>query len=359
MQIGIFGGAFDPFHKEHKKLIEAALGELNLDKILVIPSVNPPHKAQPIASFADREAIIKAQCEGLPYITVSPIEHNNPNGYTHLTLQLLKEVYPQDKLIFIIGADSLLDFGDWKSPDKIAALASLAVAGREGYRLPKGIMDKISKKHGIEILPLNYTGREISSTGLRAALALGANVGNIIGEAAKRIIAEKGLYELHKDLVNFVSANISEDRFAHTQRTVLFALELNKQAQLPFDNVFLAALLHDVAKTEEQARPLAHQYEGERIAKERGITDKSILRAIRYHATGSPDMDKLGKIIYLADKLEPGRDYKGVQELRKLALKDYQLAFEKVLEANINNLIKSGITPDANSLACMQTLRRK
>jgi nicotinate-nucleotide adenylyltransferase len=359
MLTGLFGGAFDPFHKEHKRLAESAWRELNLDRILIIPSVNPPHKSPPEADFADRAAIIAKECANLPYVEVSEIEKENKQGYTYLTLKMLATLYPQDKFVFIIGADSLLQFEEWERPGEIAAQCSLAVAGREGYPLPLDAMERVAQKYNTQVIPLSYTGKEISSTGLRASIELGVDTGDVLGKVTLEYIAKKGLYRKHKKLVDYVSSKLSAERLGHTQRTVLFALELNTQVKLPFDTVFIAALLHDAAKENGAHDPLSHQCEGERLAKELGIEDKSILEAIKYHATAHAGIDALGKIIYLADKLEAGRDYACAHTFRELALKDFATAFGKVLEHNIDYLIGSGIVPDANSLACLEKLRRK
>jgi len=359
MLIGIFGGAFDPFHKEHKELVKAAWQELNLDKILIIPTAYPPHKIAPVASFTDRKAIIKAECKSLSYIEVSDAELTNKQGYTYLLLKQLQALYPKDSFVFIIGADSLLQFEHWKRPQEIAPLCTLAVAGREGYPDMDSSISKIKTLYGAKIIPLKYKGKEISSTRLRASIELGLDVGDILGEEALEIIKKRCLYKTHAQLVKWLKANISKELFAHTQRVVLFALELNAQARLSFDKVFLAALLHDVGKTVSQTDPVGHQYTGEQIAIKLGIKDADILQAIKYHTTAHKDIDALGKIVYLADKLEVGRDYQKAQQFRALAKQDYSIAFEKLLEYNIDYLTSTGVTPDANSISTLAKIRRK
>ncbi len=359
MLIGIFGGAFDPFHKEHKRLVESAWKELNLDRILIIPTVHPPHKNAPIAAFADRTAIIEAECKDLDYVTVSDIEKNNKQGYTYLLLKRLRLLYPKANFVFIIGADSLLLFEHWERPQEVASLCTLAVAGREGYPDIKEGIRKATEKYGAKIIPLSYKGKQISSTQLRASIELGIDVGDILGQGALEIISSRCLYKTHKGIVEYVQDNLSAAQYAHTQRAVLFATELNKQAKLPFDKVFLAALLHDIGKMDTHTDPIEHQYFGEWVAIRLGITDKDILQAIKYHTTAHKDIDALGKIIYLADKLEESREYTDVEKFRALALKDYNTAFEKLLEYNIDYLLSIGVTPDANSLASLTSIRRK
>jgi predicted HD superfamily hydrolase involved in NAD metabolism len=144
----------------------------------------------------------------------------------------------------------------------------------------------------------------------------------------------------------------------HLVGTCVFALDVKRSQAIDYteEQVALAALCHDLARlyTEEdlirtlQSRGidpdsfgfkhsiLFHGYVSEILAREEiGITDESILSAIRKHTTGEEDMSVLDKLIYVADKLEPGRDFQGIDELRGMARKDIVEAFPSVIAAVI------------------------
>lgn len=144
--------------------------------------------------------------------------------------------------------------------------------------------------------------------------------------------------ESYVSLVNEIKRRLSPERFQHSLRVVQTALSMKEAAQLDRDRVYLSALLHDYAKdlpktellslsrgnalitcrAEEMQPDLLHGPVGAWLCQHRlGINDREILKAIRYHTTGCIAMSLLEKVIYLADLIEPGRTYKGVDILRK------------------------------------------
>ncbi len=143
--------------------------------------------------------------------------------------------------------------------------------------------------------------------------------------------------------VNIIKKNLSPKRFEHSLRVMDTALGMAEVPKIDRDRVRIAALLHDYAKDlkpgillelaeknslltchAEKVQPdLLHGPVGAWLCREElNITDEAILQAIRYHTTGHAAMNELDIIVYLADLIEPGRRYKGVDELRKICAKD-------------------------------------
>lgn len=153
-----------------------------------------------------------------------------------------------------------------------------------------------------------------------------------------------------------LKSDIGEKRFNHSIRVKDMALKINKD--IDEEKIKTAALLHDCAKYNEKEyldkyrkycdfsdeiisnRAVIHSFLGSVVAKyEYDVDDIEVLNAIKYHTTGKEDMTDLEKIIFLADACEEKRDYKGVDSLRKLALKDLDEAVLFSLDGNIKSLV--------------------
>ena len=142
---------------------------------------------------------------------------------------------------------------------------------------------------------------------------------------------------------------LTQSRFEHTIRTVNKAVELAKGTDADIQVVLIASLLHDCAKyiepTAQQADELkdfmqypqiVHAPLGAIIAQEEfGITDERILNAIKYHTTGRENMSIEEKIVFLADAIEDGRNFGGINEIRELAQKSIDLAMIEVIKGTI------------------------
>ena len=121
MRIGIFGGSFDPVHKEHTNFVRAAVENLRLDKVFVMPAHIPPHKlGKTLSSNVDRLQMCKIAFLDIEQAEVSDYEMTQDGpSYTHLTCAHFKNKYPEAELFFLVGTDMLRDFPTWKEPEKI------------------------------------------------------------------------------------------------------------------------------------------------------------------------------------------------------------------------------------------------
>jgi nicotinate-nucleotide adenylyltransferase len=136
-RLGVLGGTFDPPHYGHLLLADTARVQLRLDRVLIAPAGQPPHKpeAQP-SSRAHRVALVKAALLDAdePAFRLSRVDLDRPGPhYTMETLTVLREQYPEAEIWFLIGGDSLADLAKWRAPSRIIALARLGVLARPGY----------------------------------------------------------------------------------------------------------------------------------------------------------------------------------------------------------------------------------
>ena len=199
MKTGIYGGTFNPIHKGHLHIVEAFRKGLGLDRVLLIPTRVPPHKAAPdLASPQDRFAMCQLAIQGQPWLELSDMEmRREGKSYTAETLEELSALYPQDQFYLLMGEDMFLTLGRWYRPETIFSLASVCTAPRSVHG-----MDALREK------ALEYTGTfhaqcfldhipylPISSTQVRQAVARGEDVASLVPEAVARYIRERGLYQ--------------------------------------------------------------------------------------------------------------------------------------------------------------------
>lgn len=355
MRIAIFGGSFDPVHAEHLAFVRAAKEQLRLDKVIVMPSYIAPHKARgAIAGGEDRLQMCRIAFRGEKYAEVSDFELSRAEtSYTYLTCRRFAREYPSDERFFLVGADMLENFFSWKNPDEILSLVTLAACGRGGEGT-EGMEERFRTVFGKPFTAVNFTGRAVSSTRLRVALAFGKSPAEIDGEVLS-YIREKGLYS-HPAILPALALE-KEERREHSLRVAYMAVERAKELGIPEEKALIASALHDCGKYVPLSSPLLeafvppdgvpapvlHQYTGAYLAEhEFGISDGEILDAIRYHTSGRENMTALGKLVFLADMLEEGRSFDGVGELRSAFRRDLDECFLLALSRQTEYLRAGG-----------------
>ncbi len=360
MKVGIFGGAFDPVHSEHLNIALAALKELDLDRLLIVPTFDPPHKKGATASFEDRLEMARRVFSFDDRIEVSDMESRLPDGYSTTLVDAVKSEYNNASTVFIMGGDSLRDFLTWHEPLSLIKKTAFAIVRRSGAALFDESLTTLTSSYGMRASVLSYEGKEISSSVLQAELELNS-FSESVPKEAMQYISEHRLYSEYSDFLSRVKNDMSERTFAHVSRTCLYAMRFRSILRLSFQEVFLATILHDIAKNrplphmEGVPDPVVHQYVGEKIAAEEyGVTDENVLAAIRTHTTGDAEMTSLQKLVYLADTLEPHRNYPGVEELREVVDKDFQKGFVEVVRHTYAHLKESGGEIDALTEKCLE-----
>ncbi len=168
MKIGIFGGTFDPPHMGHILLANKAIKQCGLDKLLILPSANPPHKK---ADSSKEHRLNLARLVAEEYgFELCDWEYNKTTpSYTVETIGYMKEKYPEDKLFFIIGGDSMLDFEKWYKWQELLTKCAFVVGIRNSAQyeaVEKAVQEK-REKYGAEIYVLEIEPIEISSTEIR------------------------------------------------------------------------------------------------------------------------------------------------------------------------------------------------
>src|SRR5579863_5666288 len=230
MNIGLFGGTFDPVHKGHLALARAALERCGLHRIYFVPANIPPHKQrQPLSAFAHRFAMLAlATAEEkafVPSLLEAPLEEKNgsrkaheekPN-YTIDTVHSLKRSFrPSDQLFLLIGMDAFADIAKWRESEALFRECEFVVASRPGFSLadvanalpeklrPRAEVTQPFHKQpatgdlvlpGVTLHLLGDLRQPASATAIREAAAAGKPLGRFVEPAVADYIRKTGLYK--------------------------------------------------------------------------------------------------------------------------------------------------------------------
>lgn len=198
-KIGIMGGTFNPVHYGHLFLAENAMEQLNLDKILFMPTKNPPHKKkQDLVSDLHRTEMVRLAVKDNPHFEVSIMEFEREGiTYTADTLTLMTKENPDTEYFFIVGADSLFMMQDWHTPQIVFNLSTILVAGRD--RVKENQLDKQVKflidTYDARIIHINMPTIEISSALIRDRIADNRTIRYFVPDEVMDYIAKYKLYE--------------------------------------------------------------------------------------------------------------------------------------------------------------------
>jgi nicotinate-nucleotide adenylyltransferase len=135
MKIGVFGGTFNPIHFGHLRAAEEAREMLRLDKVLFVPSGNPPLKSMDLADAGQRYEMVRQAVGGNPFFKVLDIECASiEKSYTVHTIERLREMFPGASLYFMLGVDAFIDLPNWYMPEKLVSMVNFAVLSRPSSR---------------------------------------------------------------------------------------------------------------------------------------------------------------------------------------------------------------------------------
>lgn len=196
--IGILGGTFNPIHNGHLYIASEAMEELNLSEVIFIPAGNPPHKNDlAILEASIRGEITKAAIKDYKGFTYCDYEINKKSySYTYETLQYLKNKYTNERLHFIVGADSLLNLHEWKNVPEILKLAQLVVFMRPGSSIEelKKVKKHTEEYYSTEIILLELLQMDISSRDIRKRIQENRNYQFLVPKEVFNYIEANGLY---------------------------------------------------------------------------------------------------------------------------------------------------------------------
>lgn len=353
MRIGIYGGTFDPIHLGHLAAAKTVVEELELDRLLLIPAAIPPHKAlkKQSAAAEHRLAMTRLAAESLRmeeiHVTDLEMRREGPS-YTVDTLREIHAEHPEAELWLMVGTDMLESFHTWREPGEILRLAGLCAFGRNEEDTERSLSVHAEKLRALypdarlRVLTLPNLV-EISSTEVREGLAQD-RAEEFLAPAVYGYILRHGLYGTEADLKALpmeqfrpvVLSFLKGRRIPHVLGTEETAVRLAEKYGADVTAARQAALLHDCTKRlsmEEQlalcehygietddmergALKLLHAKTGAAVARDVFGMSEEVVSAIRWHTTGRAGMTLLEKIIYLADYIEPTRDFLGVDALR-------------------------------------------
>jgi nicotinate-nucleotide adenylyltransferase len=191
-RVGMFGGAFDPPHRAHGLLAQAAVRQLGLDRLVVLPTGDAWHKARTLSPAADRLAMARLAFAGLPGVEVDDRELRRTGPtYSIDTLRELQSEHPGAQLVLVMGEDQAGDFTRWRAWEDIARLAVLGVAGRGSGA---GIA-ALRALPGVRVEALELPQMPESATEVRARLTAGEDISALVEPAVARYIDSHHLYQ--------------------------------------------------------------------------------------------------------------------------------------------------------------------
>lgn len=196
---GIFGGSFNPIHYGHLMICEYIKEEMGLDKVIFIPTGNPPHKELEL-SAEDRYGMVRLAISPNPDFEISDIETTRvKKSYTVDTIRELKKIYKEEKLYFLIGLDSLFQLKTWMKIGDLSQEIEFVVALRPGYLDREEVnkeIDFLRENFGTKINLIKTPLYEISSTDLRDRIREGKSLRYLIPKKVLDYIEESGFYKV-------------------------------------------------------------------------------------------------------------------------------------------------------------------
>ncbi len=189
MKIGIMGGCFDPIHLGHIDIAEKCKKEFCLDKIMFLPSGDPPHKKN-VTPKEIRIEMVSAAIKNIDGFFLSRMEADRKGKtYTYDTAVALKE--SDDEYYFIIGGDSLNNLHNWFMAEELFKIMKFIVVDRQHIEENATPAEKL----GAELLFSKHTGIDVSSTEVREKIKNGENIQNFVPECVWEIVKKYGLYK--------------------------------------------------------------------------------------------------------------------------------------------------------------------
>ena len=399
MRLGIYGGSFNPPHLGHLRAAVAAAKELELDKLLLMPAGIPPHKqlSENAPDAEHRAGMTRFIAEQAALETKIPVKvsrmeiERGGKSYTADTLRALREQNPDDELWLLMGTDMFLTLQDWYQPEEILSRAGVCAFGRS--EADAGELFSVQQKHLTERFPSARIVTmalpnlvEVSSTALREALPKGRG-GEFLAPQVYGYILRERLYGTALDLKRLTIEQLrpvalsylKAKRVPHVLGVEREAARLAERNGADVEKARFAALLHDCTKRLEPGEQLAlceryrielddleraapkllHAKTGAAVAREVFGAPPDVCDAIRWHTTGRAGMTLLEKIVYLADYIEPNRDFDGVDTLRAAVYADLDRGLALGLKMSIEELEERGSPVHEDTRAAYEYIRKQ
>ena len=374
-KIGIIGGTFDPVHIGHLMLAEQAASYFDLSKVIFVPTGLPPHKDRTrITPATHRIEMVRLAIGGNDKYEISGIECDGAGvSYTYITLGTLHEIYGRDaELYYIVGSDVLQYISKFRNSEQVFESCILLATTRPGpdHKTAESLAGDLIATYGARIMLFDFPEIGISSSLLRSKIAAGESVRYMSPDSVIDYIKRNGLYTVGGEtalsgywesipepaeslresgggqaridimrLKRMMVTRLSINRFRHTLGVMETASRLADMIGADREKAVVAGLLHDcmrevpleelisvcesndisVTEMDRLAPVILHApaaaVEADRLL---GGADSEITEAIACHTTGRAGMGVLAKVLFVADAIEPGRDYEAAREARAM-----------------------------------------
>ena len=372
-RIGIYGGSFNPPHIGHIQAARYAARELRLDSLVMLPAGEVPGKSLPegSATAEERLQMLELAVGDCPNLRVSDFDACRERCRTWETLEHFAREYPGAELTVLVGSDQLAKLPGWENVSFVLSHAQIAVARRGLPGEETLIREKsgLLRGMGARVRALENPTQPISSTQLRRLLAFGCGW-EFLPPGVEGFIRREGLYHVNADWKNLpmerlegvVLSLLNPDRIRHVLGCRDTAVALAKRWGADETDAARAGILHDITKALDGPLQLTlcdaygkmltdfsrkypktlHALTGSLVAERIFGENPQVVSAICHHTTGRAGMNLLETIIYVADYIEPNRDFPGVERLRELAFSDIDAALKLGLEMTLEHLKEQG-----------------
>ena len=204
-RLGILGGTFDPIHFGHLDAADAARRALQLDRVLLIPSFDPPHRpTDPMASGFHRFALVALAIQGNDALSASDMELTRTGpSYTADTLRAVaRQGWRPSQIFFILGSDAFAEIATWREYPAVLDTANFVVIARPGTTLDAATArtPSLRGRLGQSVFLVEARTRDVSSSTIRARLATRQPIDDLVPAAVARHIAAHHLYGAVDDL---------------------------------------------------------------------------------------------------------------------------------------------------------------
>lgn len=368
-RIGIFGGMFDPPHIGHVRAAQAAITQLGLDKLYVIPDHTAPSDMKnSFATPQDRLNMTALAFSQIEKVDVSDMAVSDGGvTFTCQTVDKVERMHPDADLFLLLGGDKFASLPSWRGFERMKTQVTFAMAFR-GLKGESAYADAVKAK-GARVAVVENDVLTISSSDVRRLLLFRCAKG-FLPMCVLDYINENALYGVWEDYKNLplerleqvVISLLKRKRINHVLGCRDTAAELARHWGADVTDAARAGLLHDVTKALDGPLQLTicseygtilddfsaenpktlHALTGSLVARDVFGENEAVISAIRSHTTGKAGMNTLEKIIYVADYMEPNRDFPGVEELRRLAFADFDAALKLGLETTLAHLHAQG-----------------
>jgi len=212
-RIGVFGGTFNPIHYGHLRAAEEVREMLGFDRVLFVPSGNPPLKTGDLADALKRYEMVRLATAGNRAFDVLDIESVKPaKSYTVETLEVLLSRYAESELYFMLGMDAFLDIPNWWMPEKLVKMVNFAVISRPGRKFEDLLSSPYMDVEPGDLRALDDSGGEFKITRLKslkeAALAKITSIDISSSDIRRRMLAGQSVkYLLPESVESFIISN--------------------------------------------------------------------------------------------------------------------------------------------------------